>query len=54
MAEESESVPEDAARKVWVFDEHPGYRRAIESAGTVAAPLLAGFSFTLLCCSSPP
>jgi hypothetical protein len=31
-----------------VFEEHPGYRRAIETAGTVAAPLLAGFSLTLL------
>jgi hypothetical protein len=31
-----------------VFEEHPGYRRAMEVAGTVAAPLLAGFSFALL------
>jgi hypothetical protein len=40
--------PEGADNQVWVFEEHPGYRRAMESAGTVAAPLLAGFSFTLL------
>jgi hypothetical protein len=37
-----------AATQVWIFDDHPGYRRAMESSGTVAAPLLAGFSFTLL------
>jgi len=32
---------------VWQFDSHPGFRRAIEQAGAIAAPLLAGFSFTL-------
>jgi len=32
---------------VWQFDNHPGFRRAIEQAGAIAAPLLAGFSFTL-------
>jgi hypothetical protein len=41
-------VPSAASTQVWVFEEHPGYRRAMESAGTVAAPLLAGFSFALL------
>lgn len=34
--------------QVWVGKGNLGYRRSIESAGTVAAPLLAGFSFTLL------
>lgn len=41
-------APPGAENQVWVFKEHPGYRRAMESAGTVAAPLLAGFSFALL------
>ncbi|MEA2467349.1 MAG: hypothetical protein QOJ57_1475 [Thermoleophilaceae bacterium] len=40
--------PESEATDVWPLDAHLGYRRSIESAGTVAAPLLAGFSFTLL------
>lgn len=31
----------------------PGYRRSIDSAGAVSAPLLAGFSFTLLALSLP-
>ena len=34
--------------EVWPFKGDLGFRRSIESAGTVAAPLLAGFSFTLL------
>lgn len=33
--------------EVWTPLDH-GYRRALDSAGSVAAPLLAGFSFTLL------
>jgi hypothetical protein len=36
-----------AQPEVWQFDDHPGFRGAIESAGTAAAPLLAGFAFTL-------
>src|SRR3954447_22297038 len=36
--------PERETTDVWVFNEHPGYRRAIERAGSVAAPPLAGFS----------
>jgi hypothetical protein len=36
------------AHQVWVGKGHLGYRRSIQTAGTVAAPLLAGFSFTLL------
>ena len=35
-------------QEVWPFPEHLGFRRAIDSAGAVAAPLLAGFSLTLL------
>jgi len=42
MSEPGAEVPE-----VWRFDDHPGYRKSIESAGTVAAPLLGGFAFTL-------
>jgi hypothetical protein len=34
--------------EVWPFPGHPGFRRSMDGAGTVAAPLLAGFSFTLL------
>jgi hypothetical protein len=34
--------------EVWPFRGHPGFLRSMEGAGTVAAPLLAGFSFTLL------
>lgn len=34
--------------QVWPYSKHEGYRRAVESAGSVAAPLLAGFSLTLL------
>jgi hypothetical protein len=33
--------------EVWHFEDHPGFRRAIDQAGAIAAPLLAGFSFTL-------
>jgi hypothetical protein len=33
---------------VWPFEGDLGYRRALESAGSVTTPLLAGFSFTLL------
>ncbi len=36
-----------AGRGIWSFEGDIGYRRAIEGAGSVAAPLLAGFSFTL-------
>jgi hypothetical protein len=39
---------QDKPHQVWQLPDHPGYRRSMESAGTVAAPLLAGFSFTLL------
>jgi hypothetical protein len=39
---------EPKPHQVWVGKGHLGYRRSIETAGTVAAPLLAGFSFTLL------
>jgi len=42
-----------APDQVWLFDEHPGFGRAIEGAGTVAAPLLAGFAFTLLVLTLP-
>ena len=44
-------TPEPAAGngvEIWPFEGHPGFVRAIESAGSVAAPLLAGFAFTLL------
>jgi hypothetical protein len=34
--------------RVWVSEANIGFRRSIEAAGTVASPLLAGFSFTLL------
>jgi hypothetical protein len=34
--------------EVWPFEGELGFRRSIETAGAVAAPLLAGFSFTLL------
>lgn len=37
-----------ATSQVWPSDVHPGFRRSIDVAGTVAAPLLAGFSFLLL------
>lgn len=36
-----------ADKGVWPLEGGFGYRRAIAGAGTVAAPLLAGFSFTL-------
>jgi hypothetical protein len=39
---------EARSHEVWPFRGALGFRRSIESAGTVAAPLLAGFSFTLL------
>lgn len=45
---EHDDLAERRAREVWVFDGHPGYVQAITHAGAVAAPLLAGFSFTLL------
>lgn len=35
-------------QQVWLGKGNLGYRRSIDSAGTVAAPLLAGFSLTLL------
>ncbi len=41
-------APPEAASQVWPFEGHPGFRRSIDVACTVAAPLLAGFSFTLL------
>lgn len=34
--------------RIWVSEANIGFRRSIEAAGTVASPLLAGFSFTLL------
>lgn len=34
--------------EVWPFEGELGFRRSIETAGAVAAPLLAAFSFTLL------
>lgn len=34
--------------QVWAYDSEEGYRNSIETAGAVAAPLLAGFSLTLL------
>jgi hypothetical protein len=47
------SSPDDEAaaaeqRAPWVFGDHPGFARSMDLAGTIAAPLLAGFSFTLL------
>lgn len=33
---------------MWELDEHPGFRRVMDGASSVAAPLLAGFAFTLL------
>src|SRR3954451_19765105 len=36
------------AHQVWAYDTEEGYRNSIETAGAVAAPLLAGFSLTLL------
>lgn len=49
----TEQDPPEAAQEIWRFDDHPGYRRSIESAGSVAAPLLAGFAFTLLALMVP-
>lgn len=46
MAADPETIA--AGKGVWPLEGGFGYRRAIASAGTVAAPLLAGFSFTLL------
>ena len=46
-----DGVPPAAAYapdEVWCFDESAGFSGSIESAGTIAAPLLAGFAFTLL------
>lgn len=36
------------ANHVWQVDAELGFRPSVDGAGTVAAPLLAGFSFTLL------
>jgi hypothetical protein len=46
--DEWEELVARRSREVWVFDGHPGFREAIRDAGGVAAPLLAGFSLTLL------
>jgi len=35
-------------RRVWTFAGPPGYQESIQAAGSVAAPLLAGASFTLV------
>jgi hypothetical protein len=35
-------------RDVWAFPGPPGYLESIQAAGSVAAPLLAGASFTLV------
>jgi hypothetical protein len=43
----AEAPAPDAPTEVWHFEDHPGFRRAIDQAGAIAAPLLAGFSFTL-------
>src|SRR5690242_4217027 len=48
MAKNDSLVPRQAASEIWVLDEHPGYRRAIENAETAAAPLPPAFSVTLL------
>jgi hypothetical protein len=41
-------IPLSQEKRIWIFARHPGVPKAMETGGTVAAPLLAGFAFTLL------